>query len=1120
MLRRTNFQMDRLVLVESPNKCAKIASILQSSVADWTFGKSSLSIAKGNAKGTEFVTVKPTIGHFMTTNDININISSHELVSSVASNSCSEILMPEGTQKGKKTPKSGSKGSSNGKKNKSRTNSSIVLDLPPLPENAPLLSFVPDMEISKDNHSMPAVLDFLKSQKGNIHEIILASDPDREGELIAVHALRYLKKRLPNKGVALPLFSRAYIQAITEEGVLDAMKKRRLNYCDFSLAEAASTRSSMDRIFGWLGSTTMRGVNQEYRSIGRVQTPALILVRNQELNIERAIENHKASFQVQGRVNLSVRSSEDINDAKPQQQLLFSRQVRFNIEGNDNSSDSAKDTPSSTPSAAFDSKESAEMWLKGFSPSVPQSEGLTSLPPAPLAVTILKKPTVTPGKQKAPLPHTMQSIITAANAQLHISSEVVTQALQELFQAGLITYPRTDSTRVDESFVSNVLKPFIEATFGAEEFDNSKQQAAVTVSTTEKKEDDDASNKKKNKKKKEGNIEDAHEAIRPTSIENDPRLPSVLALFSSMVGVTTEPCRAAAVARNDIFMPATLKARDTASNTPQTIKGFHSHSIYAMIYKAAVAAYMVPCQSESVSVTIGVQPSQPTTTVENNNTLMLVSKLTASRVVKKGWRSVAVFDRGGGSAEVLSEGTDDFEDSGTQDSTNQGNAFETLKNLSNYISNKTATADTTSSGPIVAKTKNDGMLSVEDLKVVEKPLVLPKKYTEGTLIQELKHHGVGRPSTYTSILKTLFSRSFIYSDTQGRLHTSLVGQGVVNSAKNVFPALVDVGFTASFEKELDAISVFRKEVPSEVSNGNRKNKKIVSSELVPISDGNDDLGEGNNPLSCYTLSRLVYALQSMIEKAVLKNTLLMFYRNEDIKYRLAKSKANDVTVNTGEGSNNTKSNKAATEEEDEELIFDIRRRDHLVLTTPKIQIQVAVRSAVNSATPFTLNMFTRSLSYTYKSIGVLKMLTMTDDETNSLIPGKRNRAMLLKDGLIRDSVKVNNDDRVREIGVSTNSEKSSPSTINKNTDEVKVTTAKKKSKKSTTSPEGSSESKKTNTFSPDVSATLLSSSRNKDTPSTPIGNAHQANSKPTSTPVKGPPLTTSQVFNPWAGRRY
>jgi DNA topoisomerase-1 len=80
----------------------------------------------------------------------------------------------------------------------------------------------------------------------------------------------------------------------------------------------------------------------------------------------------------------------------------------------------------------------------------------------------------------------------------------------------------------------------------------------------------------------------------------------------------------------------------------------------------------------------------------------------------------------------------------------------------------------------------------------------PGRFTEGTLIRELEERGIGRPSTYASILSTIQDRRYVEKD-DGKLKPSELGEIVTDRLVQHFPRILDVDFTASMEDSLDEI---------------------------------------------------------------------------------------------------------------------------------------------------------------------------------------------------------------------------------------------------------------------------------------------------------------------------
>ena len=98
-----------------------------------------------------------------------------------------------------------------------------------------------------------------------------------------------------------------------------------------------------------------------------------------------------------------------------------------------------------------------------------------------------------------------------------------------------------------------------------------------------------------------------------------------------------------------------------------------------------------------------------------------------------------------------------------------------------------------------------GELVVEAAKAVRKRTKAPKHFTEASLVRELEKRGIGRPSTYAATLKTLAGREYVVARRRDLLATEK-GCSVVDWLGQAFPELLDYGFTARLEEQLDRIA--------------------------------------------------------------------------------------------------------------------------------------------------------------------------------------------------------------------------------------------------------------------------------------------------------------------------
>nr|CCC93402.1 putative DNA topoisomerase IA [Trypanosoma congolense IL3000] len=660
MLRRTVSYLEKLVIVESPNKVIKIEGILSNPkvIPDWSFRQGHLKCV---GVGAEKAVAMATAGHFMALKEINWTIHPARLADV-------REKPPEG-------------------------------DSETFPINGTLSEYTVDWELLPSRRIQENLERYMGHKVANISEIILATDPDREGELIAVHAIQTIKRLYPKLRVP---FSRAYMHSITEDGIRKAMKERNINMCDYDLASAAETRHVMDRIFGFLGSSVVRAANSQMRSIGRVQTPALILINEREERIKTFLEKNKPYFVMEAMCQFPVSHG-----------VAFIQVVTVHPD--------RKGAPSQWKTEA-----EAQSYLQRWKMTECHS------------FTLSRDPVVTTSKIPPPEPLTMATAITKINRQLKMNSEMVSSCLQDLFQLGHITYPRTDSTRIDESVLPDIYNA-IKKNYGKELLYRLEDQVDATERGKKKKKHGKKSSRKgKADAVSVGNVEDAHEAIRPTNINVE---------------------------------------GDSLSLAPET------RAIYELVRRQTLAAFMIPQTLEKIVAEVRF--------VSGSGEKLSVT-LDGRRVVEPGWtRAFQKGDASNASAHYSIEDVGELGDEGGPivPSLSQ-EEFNGILNLRNVINS-----------PVDSK-----LFGLHSPTIREHRPVPPMPHSEGTLIEELKRNGVGRPSTYPTIVKTLLARSYIQVNVKGRCETTPLGRMLVETAKSTFPSIVDIGFPASFEKQLDTIA--------------------------------------------------------------------------------------------------------------------------------------------------------------------------------------------------------------------------------------------------------------------------------------------------------------------------
>lgn len=296
------------------------------------------------------------------------------------------------------------------------------------------------------------ILAELRKEMKKSDKVYLATDPDREGEAISWHLTKALK--LEDKKVYRITFNE-----ITKTAVKESIKNAR--EIDMNLVDAQQARRMLDRIVGYKISPLLWAKVKRGLSAGRVQSVALRIIADREEEINAFIPEEywslTGTFQVKGEKKPLIAKFYGTEDKK----------------------------------ITIHSEEELKSILK-------------SVEEASYAVSDVKK-----GERikKAPVPFTTSTLQQEASKVLNFATQKTMRIAQQLYEGvdikgrgtvGVITYLRTDSTRVSEE-ADRSAKEYIAKVYGAEYAAGEEQ------------------NKTEGKK-----IQDAHEAIRPTDISDTP----------------------------------------------------------------------------------------------------------------------------------------------------------------------------------------------------------------------------------------------------------------------------------------------------------------------------------------------------------------------------------------------------------------------------------------------------------------------------------------------------------------------------------------------------------------------------------------------------------------------
>ncbi len=456
--------------------------------------------------------------------------------------------------------------------------------------------------------------------------VYLATDPDREGEAISWHLAREL-------GIDLNDNNRIVFNEITKNAVLNALKEPRT--IDMALVRSQETRRILDRIIGFkLSKLLQKKIGS--KSAGRVQSIALRMICDKEKEIAAFVPEEYWTISA----DLGKKLLTELKSYKGKK-----LEIKNEAEAD---------------------KILAEL-LDEFTLS-----------------DISEKQK----KRSAYLPFITSTLQQEASTKLGFGSKKTMMVAQSLYEGvelgsgaqGLITYMRTDSTRLSKEFVASAYDK-IENDYGKE------YKGFYRV-------------------KNDDNSQDAHEAIRPTSLANEPEA-----------------------------------IRQYLSND--------QYKLYKFIYYRALASLMSEAVFKSVTYTF-----------DNNGYEFIIN----------------------GSKQEF----DGF-----------------LKAYGDYDNSKDV---------ILPKLVKGDVLKAKKIEKLQHFTEAPARYTEARLIKALEEEGVGRPSTYATIIDTIVKRNYVElkkaSDSGKTKYFFPTEQGMITDEKlrEYFADVINVKYTAGMEEKLDEIA--------------------------------------------------------------------------------------------------------------------------------------------------------------------------------------------------------------------------------------------------------------------------------------------------------------------------
>ncbi len=488
--------------------------------------------------------------------------------------------------------------------------------------------FIPHYEISPGKEK---VVEEIRQLAQEADEIILATDPDREGEAIAWHIAEATKLKNPKRVV---------FHEITKDAVIEAMKHPRS--IDENLRMAQEARRVLDRLVGYDLSGLIWKKVRYGLSAGRVQSPALRIIMEREREI-RAFKSHAywvitADTVTKTKIPLILTCSEEPIDFRVVENILKL--------GKEN----------------------------------------------PWQVTDVNESTV---KRSPKAPFITSTLQQAASSRLGFAPSRTMSIAQRLYEAGHITYMRTDSTNLSQVALAQIAT-IVEKKYG-------KEYLQFRTYT-----------------KKSKNAQEAHEAIRPSHIDIE----------------------------------------NAGLNEEQKI-------LYKLIWQRTVASQMTDAELLRTKITANI------TSGAKENDSIPEFQANGSRLVFPGWLSADPEARG-----------EDVE---------------------------------------LPKISKGDALDLKDIRSEEKATQPPGRYSEAGLIKELEKRGIGRPSTYASIIRTIEERGYVEKENKALKPTD-TGDVVSSFLEANFMKYINDSFTAEMEDSLD-----------DIANGDKQYLKVLKDFYIPFA---------------------------------------------------------------------------------------------------------------------------------------------------------------------------------------------------------------------------------------------------------------------------------------------
>lgn len=317
-------------------------------------------------------------------------------------------------------------------------------------------NFKPTYEVSSDK---VAVVDKLRKYGQTADEIVLATDPDREGEAIAWHIRELLQDDVKAH------FVRATFHEITKSAVLEAIAHPK--QVSLPLVDAQQARRVLDRLVGYTVSPVLWKKVRRGLSAGRVQSVALKLIAEREREIEKFVPEEYWEVSI-------ALFADEVSEALRKKVASWLEPKKVAAKKSEkNDSDAENKTAESlevvhknitTLPQNVIIASIATVGGKSFEPHTEQevTSVLSHIPTAKITIQKIERKS----RERSSLPpFTTSTLQQAAANRLGMTSKQTMSLAQQLYEEGLITYHRTDSVSLSQSAVAQA-RTYIQKSFG------------------------------------------------------------------------------------------------------------------------------------------------------------------------------------------------------------------------------------------------------------------------------------------------------------------------------------------------------------------------------------------------------------------------------------------------------------------------------------------------------------------------------------------------------------------------------------------------------------------------------------------------------------------------------